>query len=187
MIKIVGKKIITGDLNLTRISFPIKAMVPKTALENSTLSCCMSPYFMARACQSKDPIERMKYVITNTVSAFYYMSMFLKPVIRARFSWTQWSEKPFKAAILTEQPSTANKFLTILRSATSWLWDLKTPIDTMATTTSQLTQDSTPWLSPTKAPKLMNLQMADELMLLSTNKSIQVFLWVVCVHRRLRE
>lgn len=32
MIKIVGKKIISGDLNLTRISFPIKVMVPKTAL-----------------------------------------------------------------------------------------------------------------------------------------------------------
>lgn len=39
MIKLIGKKIISGDLNLTRISFPIKAMVPKTALENSTLSC----------------------------------------------------------------------------------------------------------------------------------------------------
>ena len=50
MIKIVGKKIISGDLNLTRISFPIKAMVPKTALENSTMSCCMNPYFMKRAC-----------------------------------------------------------------------------------------------------------------------------------------
>ncbi|MCB0368406.1 MAG: hypothetical protein KDD45_02945 [Bdellovibrionales bacterium] len=32
MIKIVGKKIISGDLNLTRISFPIKVMVPRTAL-----------------------------------------------------------------------------------------------------------------------------------------------------------
>lgn len=32
MIKLIGKKIISGDLNLTRISFPIKAMVPKTAL-----------------------------------------------------------------------------------------------------------------------------------------------------------
>ena len=39
MIKIIGKKLISGDLNLTRISFPIKAMVPKTALENSTLGC----------------------------------------------------------------------------------------------------------------------------------------------------
>ena len=32
MIKIVGKKVLSGDLNLTRISFPIRAMVPKTAL-----------------------------------------------------------------------------------------------------------------------------------------------------------
>ncbi len=39
MIKLVGKKLISGDLNLTRISFPIKAMVPKTELENSTMAC----------------------------------------------------------------------------------------------------------------------------------------------------
>lgn len=32
MIKLIGKKIISGDMNLTRVSFPIKAMVPKTAL-----------------------------------------------------------------------------------------------------------------------------------------------------------
>jgi hypothetical protein len=32
MIKIIGKKIISGDFNLTKVSFPIKAMVPKTAL-----------------------------------------------------------------------------------------------------------------------------------------------------------
>jgi len=32
MIKLIGKKLISGDLNLTRISFPIKAMVPKTEL-----------------------------------------------------------------------------------------------------------------------------------------------------------
>lgn len=80
MIKIVGKKIISGDLNLTRISFPIKAMVPRTALENSTMSCCMNPYFMKRACEATDPLERFKYVITNTISAFYYLSMFLKPL-----------------------------------------------------------------------------------------------------------
>lgn len=57
MIKLIGKKIISGDLNLTRISFPIKAMVPKTELENSTMACkfdviligCTMPYFMKRA------------------------------------------------------------------------------------------------------------------------------------------
>jgi hypothetical protein len=56
MIKIVGKKIISGDLNLTRISFPIKAMVPRTALVNSTISCCMNPYYMKRAVESKEPL-----------------------------------------------------------------------------------------------------------------------------------
>ena len=80
MIKIVGKKIISGDLNLTRISFPIKAMVPRTALENSTFSCCMNPYFMKKAVEVEVPLERFKWVVTNTVSAFYYISMFLKPV-----------------------------------------------------------------------------------------------------------
>lgn len=80
MLKIVGKKLISGDLNLTRISFPIKVMVPRTALVNSTVSCCMNPYFMKRAVEAKDPLERFKYVITNTISAFYYISMFVKPL-----------------------------------------------------------------------------------------------------------
>lgn len=56
MIKLIGKKIISGDLNLTRISFPIKAMVPKTALENSTLGGCTLPYFMKKAVESASPL-----------------------------------------------------------------------------------------------------------------------------------
>ena len=35
IVKQIGKKILTGSLNLTKISFPIKAMIPKTALETS--------------------------------------------------------------------------------------------------------------------------------------------------------
>lgn len=53
------------------------------------MSCCMNPYFMKRACETKDPLERFKYVITNTIAAFYYLSMFLKPVILLLFSLTQ--------------------------------------------------------------------------------------------------
>jgi hypothetical protein len=34
-VKQIGKKILTGSLNLTKVSFPIKAMIPKTALETS--------------------------------------------------------------------------------------------------------------------------------------------------------
>jgi hypothetical protein len=113
MIKIVGKKIISGDLNLTRISFPIKAMVPRTALVNSTVSCCMNPYFMKRAVEATDPIERMKFVITNTISAFYYISMFVKPVKDNIFSSILSWEKLFRAHSPTALKFTVSKSRTI--------------------------------------------------------------------------
>jgi hypothetical protein len=46
MIKIIGRKILSGNLNLTKISFPIRACHPKTALYNSVASCSTFPYFM---------------------------------------------------------------------------------------------------------------------------------------------
>lgn len=33
MLKDIGRKIISGNFNLTTVSFPIKAMIPKSALE----------------------------------------------------------------------------------------------------------------------------------------------------------
>jgi hypothetical protein len=36
MLKDIGMKIITGQFSLTKISFPIKAMVPRTSLETAT-------------------------------------------------------------------------------------------------------------------------------------------------------
>ena len=35
VIKMIGKKILSGSLNLTKVSFPIRVMVPKTALETA--------------------------------------------------------------------------------------------------------------------------------------------------------
>jgi hypothetical protein len=35
MVKAIGKKILSGSLNLTKISFPIKSMIPKTVLETA--------------------------------------------------------------------------------------------------------------------------------------------------------
>jgi hypothetical protein len=32
MIKDIGKKLISGNFNLTKVSFPLKAMVPRTTL-----------------------------------------------------------------------------------------------------------------------------------------------------------
>ena len=80
MIVLIGKKIISGDFNLTKVSFPIKAMVPKTALENCTFGCCMFPIFVMKAAQTENPIDRMKYFVASTISSFYYMNLFLKPL-----------------------------------------------------------------------------------------------------------
>lgn len=80
MIKEIGRKLITGDLNLTKVSFPIKAMVPRTALETATYSSCTFPLYMALAMKTKDPVEKMKYIIAGVISPNYYMNMFLKPV-----------------------------------------------------------------------------------------------------------
>jgi hypothetical protein len=158
MIKIVGKKIISGDLNLTRISFPIKAMVPKTALENSTMSCCMNPYFMKKACETKDPLERFKYVITNTIAAFYYITMFLKPVRDHLRSSIQSLDRLFKESTLMGHRFTVSKFHTILQSATSWLLVHKIVTSITVAITSQPSQDLTQCLWSIRDTKFMSSQ-----------------------------
>ncbi len=37
----IGKRILSGKLNLTKITFPIKAMVPRSILENVVHSCTL--------------------------------------------------------------------------------------------------------------------------------------------------
>lgn len=76
----MGRKILNGDFNLTRVSFPIKCMQGNTALHNCMKSTCMSPLYLTRAGFSSDPIERMKLVITSSLSSFVYTSTFLKPL-----------------------------------------------------------------------------------------------------------
>lgn len=44
MIKKIGKQFLNGELNLTKVSFPIKLMVPKSVLESSTMGCMI--YYM---------------------------------------------------------------------------------------------------------------------------------------------
>lgn len=100
----------------------------------------MNPYFMKKACEAKDPVERFKYVITNTISSFYYITMFLKPVKLPLCSLIQSLEKHCKVPTLMELKYIANRSPTILPSATSWLLALKTIINTMDATISQLSQ-----------------------------------------------
>lgn len=67
-------------MNLTKISFPIKAMIPKTAIETSVHATCLFPLFMSRAAISNDPLERLKLLITTCFSSFFWTNTFLKPL-----------------------------------------------------------------------------------------------------------
>ena len=97
----------------------------------------MNPYFMKKAVESSTPLEKMKFVITNTISAFYYISMFLKPVFAIQYSLTRSSDRPCRLITTMALKSTASKSRIIHQLATSWLWVLREVTDTMAATTSQ--------------------------------------------------
>ena len=80
ILKQIGKKIITGDFNLTTISFPIKVMLPFTILQGIARSVIQFPIYLNMAANHIDPLERLKFVIVATVSGFHLSSHVLKPL-----------------------------------------------------------------------------------------------------------
>ncbi|KAL4483593.1 hypothetical protein ABPG72_016874 [Tetrahymena utriculariae] len=80
IIKEIGRKIISGDFNLTQVSFPIKAMIPKSALQTALTGTCLFPIYMAKASQTNDYVERFKLLITATFANFPVANTFLKPL-----------------------------------------------------------------------------------------------------------
>lgn len=74
--------------------------------------------------------------MTNTISAFYYISMFVKPVKMTLFSSTLSLEKPCKDPSLMGLRFTASRSRIILLLVISWQWDLKEDIVITETTTS---------------------------------------------------
>lgn len=73
-------KILSGNFNLTTISFPIKCMRPVSLIETFSTGGALNPLYMNKAGILNDPVERMKYIIIAQISTFYYTSQFLKPV-----------------------------------------------------------------------------------------------------------
>lgn len=80
LIKQIGKKIISGDFNLTTVSFPIKVMIPLTILQTIAKGYFQFPVYLNLASQTPDPLERFKYVVVATISCFHKSSHFLKPM-----------------------------------------------------------------------------------------------------------
>jgi hypothetical protein len=80
LIKQVGKKIISGDFNLTTIGMPIKVMIPLTILQTVAISIFNYPYYLNIANMYPDPLQKMKFVITACISCYHNSSHFKKPV-----------------------------------------------------------------------------------------------------------
>ena len=80
LIKQIGKKILSGDFNLTTVSIPIKVMLPLTILQTIANSLFNYPIYFNLAALTSDPLERMKFVIIGSISTFHKSCPFLKPV-----------------------------------------------------------------------------------------------------------
>jgi hypothetical protein len=80
LVKQIGQKILSGDFNLTRVSIPIKVMVPISILQHICNGHFNFPLYLNLAANSDDPVEQMKYVITACISSWYKSSVFLKPL-----------------------------------------------------------------------------------------------------------
>jgi hypothetical protein len=59
IIKEIGKKVLSGNFNLSQTPFPIRAMIPKSALEKALQATCLFPLYINRACMLSDPVERV--------------------------------------------------------------------------------------------------------------------------------
>jgi hypothetical protein len=78
--KMVGKKLFTGNFDLTKTSFPIKCMAPISTLElMPTLQSTMNIY-LNKAASVTDPLERMKLLMAHNISFFYKEKIFEKPL-----------------------------------------------------------------------------------------------------------
>lgn len=80
ILKQLGKKILSGNFNLTQISFPIRCMQANTALHNTLNTFQMIPFYLTRAVGTKDLLERFKLIIISTLSSFVHTSTFEKPL-----------------------------------------------------------------------------------------------------------
>ena len=80
LIKQIGRKILSGDFNLTTVTMPIKVMVPISILQHICNGHFNFPLYLNIASNLTDDLERMKYVIVATISCWYKSSVILKPL-----------------------------------------------------------------------------------------------------------
>ena len=80
ILKQLGKKLLSGNFNLTQVSFPIRCMQASTALHTTLNSFQMIPLYVTKAVVTQNHLERMKLVIISMLSSFLHTSTFEKPL-----------------------------------------------------------------------------------------------------------
>lgn len=80
LIKQVGRMIISGKFELYKVSFPIKCMSSKSILSAVAKLALHAPTYMNAAAQATDPVERMKNIMTFSISYCYSAHTFEKPL-----------------------------------------------------------------------------------------------------------
>jgi len=79
-IKRIGKQLIGGKFNLISIAFPYKCAADYTMLQALAGMALVNPYIMNAAALTEDPIERIKLLITASVSHMEPCNTFEKPL-----------------------------------------------------------------------------------------------------------
>ena len=59
----MGKRLISGSLNLINTPFPVTLFEPRSYLEKLA-DVWVYPKYLARAAEAADPLSRMKYTVT---------------------------------------------------------------------------------------------------------------------------
>ena len=72
--------LLSGKMELYRLTFPIKCMSPKSILEVVSTMTIHTPIYLTAAALSTDPVERMKFVIVQSLSYIYPTHFFDKPL-----------------------------------------------------------------------------------------------------------
>ena len=80
VLKQIGRSIFSGKFNLGSVSFPIKCMSDKSILYLIATMGIHAPIYMTRAALETDPVERMKYVLIESLSFVYPCHVFDKPL-----------------------------------------------------------------------------------------------------------
>ena len=80
IVKQLGRTIFSGKFNIGSVSFPISCMSHISILYLIATMSIHTPIYLTRAALATDPVERMKFVLTTSLSFLQPCHVFDKPL-----------------------------------------------------------------------------------------------------------